>query len=110
MNASSHVVLIKEVAFMLGLSVSSINVRLRQARLGESRFPLTISEPGTKCRWLRSDIERYIESQSQANNAAPPVNPVSPAKRQRESQSLQRRGELAQAVLAKHAAGRRKPK
>jgi len=107
MNAPSPTVQIKEVAFMLGLSVSSINVRLRQARRGESRFPLTISEPHAKCRWLRRDIERYLESQSQsqANNATPPVKPVSPAKRRRESQSLQRRIELTESVLARQGEG-----
>jgi len=110
MESPPHILFVGEVASMMRLSVSSITRLLRQRRQGVGNFPLPISGTmrGVKGRWLRSDIESYIASQ--ANNAVPPVNPVSPAKRRHEAQSLQRRNELAKAVLAKHAASRRKPK
>ena len=67
---------------------------LGESRAGRGSFPLPISRQGAKLRWLATDIERYIESQS----AGTPEF-VSPAKRQKE---YQRRQDAAKAALVRH--------
>ena len=60
----TEILLINEVAERLRVSPSTVNRWLSQARKGESTFPLPISVGGGKGRWLLSDIERWLESQS----------------------------------------------
>ena len=69
MGQVSKIILIREVAFRVGLSIPSIRRYLQESRAGLRNFPLTISPPGCKCRWRASDIEAYLASLS----AAPPV-------------------------------------
>ena len=59
----------KEVAVMLRMSVSTVGVRLanRRKRIGD--FPLPVSKPNKKCRWLKADIEQYIQK-TKAKNLA----------------------------------------
>ena len=105
---SPRILLIGEIASLLRVSISTINRYLRQTRKGCGNFPLPISPKGSKGRWLSSDIERYIETQSKADL---PMNVVGSSKReQQDARSIQRRNELAKAVLAKHAASRHKTK
>ena len=61
-----NVLLIGDVAEMLKVSESTITRWCEESRKGKSRFPLPISVKGGKRRWLRSDIEQYLASQSTA--------------------------------------------
>ena len=60
------VLLIDEVAELLKVSASTITRWCEEARKGNSRFPLPISVRGGKRRWLASDIEGFLTSQSTA--------------------------------------------
>ena len=60
------VLLIGDVAELLKVSPSSITRWCEESREGKSRFPLPISVRGGKRRWLESDIQEYLASQSTA--------------------------------------------
>jgi len=90
------VLLIDEVATLLRISQSTIYRLIADSRAGRSNFPVPISRRKGKNRWLASDIERYLASQSASKV---PVNFVSPAKKQKEHQ---RRQDAAKAALARH--------
>jgi len=88
------ILLIAEVAALFRVANVTIYRWLAESRAGRGSFPLPISGRKAKLRWLATDIERFIESQS----VLPPefVSPVQQAK------DYQRRQEAARAVLAKH--------
>jgi predicted DNA-binding transcriptional regulator AlpA len=71
-----NVLLINEVAALLKVSPSSITRFCENRRKGIGNFPLPISTRGGKRRWLQSDVENYLASQSTA------MSPV-PARKQR---------------------------
>jgi len=62
------VLLINEVAQVLGLSIPTVRRRLRDARKGKGRFPLTIGEPRQKLIWDREAILAYMSGTSQVVN------------------------------------------
>jgi hypothetical protein len=76
--------------------------------LFRSSFPLPISNKGGKLRWLTSDIESFLESQS----ASPPqvIQPIRQSRQ--EKKEFQRRQALAAEALQRHriSGSRRKPK
>ena len=90
------VLLIDEVAALLRISHSTIYRLISASRAGRSDFPAPISLRKGKSRWLASDIEHYLASQS---GTGLPANFVSPAKKQKE---YQRRQDAARATLARH--------
>ena len=90
------VLLIDEVASLLRVSHVTIYRWTAESRAGRSNFPAPISRRKGKSRWLASDIERYLASQS---STGIPANFVSPAKKQKE---YQRRQDAARATLARH--------
>jgi len=61
-----QILLINDVAEMLKVSPSTISRWCEENREGKSHFPLPISIRGGKRRWLLSDIETYLGSQSTA--------------------------------------------
>ena len=89
-----RVLLIAEVATLLRVSHSTIYRWIAESRAGRSDFPVPISRRKGKSRWLATDIEKYIESQS----AGLPVF-VSHAKQKKE---FRRRQDTANAILARH--------
>jgi predicted DNA-binding transcriptional regulator AlpA len=88
------VLLISEVAALLRVANVTIYRWLAESRAGRGSFPSPISRQGAKLRWLATDIERYVASQSVC-----PTEFVSPAKQKRE---YQRRQVAANAALARH--------
>ena len=88
------ILLIDEVAALLRVANVTIYRWLAESRAGRGSFPLPISQRKAKLRWLASDIDRYIESQS-----AVTVEFVSPVKQKKD---YQRRQEAAKAALARH--------
>jgi len=68
-----QVLLIDGVAEMLEVSPSTISRWTGESRKGFNTFPLPISVKGGKRRWLLSDIEQYLESQSTAKAVPPTV-------------------------------------
>jgi predicted DNA-binding transcriptional regulator AlpA len=92
----TEILLINEVAERLRVSTSTVNRWLGQARKGESTFPLPISVGGGKGRWLLSDIERWLASQSI-------VTMPTPAKtKRRNAAAHQRRQEATDRALEKY--------
>lgn len=104
MELSLQILEIGEVASLLRVSIPTINRWLRQTRNGEMDFPLPISPKGCKGRWLASDIERYIESQS---NVAPQVVVTSTKQQRREVKNFEQRQADSKRILEKHASGRK---
>jgi len=88
------VLLIDEVAALMRVSNVTIYRWIAESRAGRGSFPLPISRRKGKNRWLASDIERYLSSQS----AGLPTF-VSPAKQKKE---FRRRQDTANAILARH--------
>ena len=105
MEQRQMIILIDELAALLRVHPSTIRRWLADRRRGIGSFPLTVSSPGCKCRWLLSDIEAYIASQSQAN-AIPPVTPSARQVR-RDQKEFQERQTAADKALLRHY---RKPK
>ena len=92
----TKVLLIDEVASLMRVANVTIGRWLAESRAGRGDFPLPISRRGAKLRWLATDIEHYLASQS---GTSVPANFVSPAKQQKE---YRRRQDAAQAALARH--------
>ena len=92
------ILLIAEVAALMRVANVTIYRWVIASRSGRGSFPLPISGRKAKLRWLATDIEKYIESQS----VLPPefVSPVKQAK------EYERRQEAARAALAKHGINR----
>lgn len=95
--------LIHEVATKVRLAPASIYKAVANRRNGIGSFPLPISAPGGKLRWLVSDIEAYLQSLS---NNEPPVKVASASKRRQESKSFKQRQEAAQKILERHRSDR----
>ena len=81
------VLLINGVAELLKVSASTISRWSDEARNGNSRFPLPISVRGGKRRWLLSDIESYLASQSTVTSPVPARQKRRSAKAFQERQS-----------------------
>jgi len=107
MKKSSNILFIKEVAERCGVSVPTVTRWLCQARNGHGRFPLPISEKNCKGRWLSSDIDNFLQSQSTPNIIPQNFSPVKQMKRERHDFDTHQ-AEIKRRLLA-HAAGR-KPK
>jgi len=82
LDMEQKVLLINGVAELLQVSASTISRWSEEARNGNSRFPLPISVKGGKRRWLLSDIESYLASQSTATS---PQSTTSSARQKRRS-------------------------
>jgi len=101
MELRHKILLIKQVAARLGVSVASVNRYLALRRQGIGTFPLPISPFKGRGRWLESDIDRYIESLSACNATTPiPSN-------QKKERNYQRRQDLAEAGLERHGIKKR---
>jgi predicted DNA-binding transcriptional regulator AlpA len=94
----SRILLINEVAATLRVSISTINRWLGQTRRGIGQFPKPISVAGGKGRWLASDIERWLESQSIAIS---PVNVPTARQAKRNARAFQERQASADRALAR---------
>ena len=55
---------IREVATLLGCSISTIRRRIAAARLGTSTFPLPVHGCRKKGLWRREEIETWKEKQT----------------------------------------------
>ena len=93
-----RVMLVGEVASECRVSVSKIRRDLHESRNGRGNFPLPISPPGGKLRWLASDIEAYLASLS----VAPPVNIRTPQEIRQDKKAFEERQRLADKALEKH--------
>ena len=93
MTSSQHheIVLLPEVAARLRVSIGTVTRRLAERRKGIGDFPLPISKPGSKGRWLASDIDQYIALQKTSN--APDID---------RKTEWQKRQERADEVLRQH--------
>jgi predicted DNA-binding transcriptional regulator AlpA len=101
-----RILLIDEVATLLRVTPSSVHRWLGQRRKGIGSFPLPISNKGGKLRWLSSDIESFLESQS-----ASPPQVISPARQMRhDRKDFQKRQALAAEALQRHRIGGRRKK
>ena len=103
MESTLEVYIIDDVAAATRLAPVSIYKAVSDRRKGIGSFPLPISAPGGKLRWLASDIEAYLQSLS---STEPPVKVASASKRRQESKSFKQRQEAAQKALDRHRAGR----
>jgi len=88
------VLLIEEVAEILGLSTFSVYRLVEQRRNGVGGFILPISKKGAKMRFLASDLEFYIQSRTSPVSASPVRQSKADAKRRQErtTAGLQRHG------------------
>ena len=105
METTPRILLIHEVAAMLRVSIPTINRWLYLTRRGEGRFPLPISVQRGKGRWLSTDLDDYIASQS--NIVQPPVNVTTAKQRRKQEQEYRNRQETAEAALEKHRINRK---
>jgi len=103
MGSTLEVYIIDDVAAKTRLAPVSIRKAVSDRRKGIGSFPLPISAPGGKLRWLASDIEAYLQSLS---SAEPPVKVASASKRRQESKSFKQRQEAAQKALERHRSDR----
>jgi predicted DNA-binding transcriptional regulator AlpA len=99
MEVTPRILLIGEVANLLRVSIPTINRWIHQTRRGQGQFPLPISTNRGKGRWLSTDIESFLQSQS---NTVLPVNTVSATQRKREAKSFKQRQDAAKVALARH--------
>lgn len=100
MTSTEMILLIEEVAALCRVAVSTIRRWLGERRKGRGNFPLPISPPGYKCRWLSSDIARWLESQR-----VPPIvsTPVTSARqRRKKATAFQQRQEAVKQGLLRH--------
>lgn len=106
MDSSPRILLIHEVAILLRVAVSTIYRWLAESRNGRGHFPLPISDRGKRLRWLASDIEAFLQSQSQI---VAPSNVSSPAKQmKKEAEDFQIRQRRAAETLQRHRDSRSK--
>ena len=91
------VLLINDVAEMLKVSPSTISRWSEDRRNGIGKFPLPISIKGGKRRWLLSDIETYLASQSAATQIPVPVR-----QRQRSAKAFQERQSATDRALSRY--------
>jgi excisionase family DNA binding protein len=91
---TQRVILIKAVAEMYGVSESTIS-RWQE----EGKIPATISVKGGKRRWLLSDIEQHLASQSTATQM-----PTTARKQRRNAKAFAERQNATDRALAKYRA------
>jgi len=99
MESTPRILLIREVATLLRVANVTIYRWLAESREGRGHFPLPVSQRGGKLRWLATDIEAFLQSQS---TAVPPVNVTSATKRRQEAKEYRNRQERATAALRRH--------
>ena len=96
------ILLLDDVATLLRVAKSTINRWLSESRKGiRNDLPLPISRKGAKLRWLKSDIEAYLESQSVQHT---PRSIPTTRQRQRSTREFQDRQMRADAILQLHSA------
>jgi predicted DNA-binding transcriptional regulator AlpA len=99
------ILLLDEVATLLRVSKSTINRWLAERRKGiRGNFPLPISLPGGKIRWLASDIDAYLQSQA---TQQPPINIPTCRQRHRNAKTFQERQAAADKALERHRSPKR---
>jgi len=98
MESTPRILLIGEVASLLRISIPTLRRWLHESRRGQRNFPIPISEIGGKCRWLASDIEAFIASQS----VAPLTNPPTSKKIRQDKKAFLQRQALAEKTLERH--------
>lgn len=96
------VLLVSDVAEMLKVSPSSVRRWCVEARKGNGSFPLPISARGGKGRWLRSDIETFLASQSTATPQPAPAR-----KRRSGAKAFQSRQEATDKALERYRQNRK---
>jgi len=106
-TSTPEILFIREVAERCRVSVPTVSRWLCQTRNGVGRFPLPISEKNCKGRWLSSDIDNFLQSQSAPSIVPPIVSPVKQMKREKRDWD-KHQAEIKRRLQA-HAAGR-KPK
>jgi len=95
---NQKILLIGEVATLLRVSVASVYRWLGDTRKGIGTFPLPISSRGGKLRWLESDVEAFLASQS----APPPISVPTARKAKRSAKAFQERQAAANKALQRH--------
>ena len=93
-----RILLINEVATLLRVTPSSVYRWLGDRRRGIGTFPLPISQAGGKLRWLASDVEAFLASQS----ALPPVHVPTARQAKRNARAFQERQASADKALQRH--------
>ena len=100
-----RVLLIDEVSSRVRLAKVSVYRAVADRRKGiDNSFPLPISRPGGKLRWLSIDIENYLQSRPPPPEplSQPPVTtPVNRSKKQT-AKSFRDRQEAARQTLKRH--------
>ena len=99
MELKPRILLVHEVATLLRIAPVTVYRHLALRRKGIGTFPLPISTAGGKLRWLASDIEAFLQSQS---NAMPPAKVASTSERRQEAKTYRDRQDAAQKVLVRH--------
>ena len=92
-----RILLINEVAALLRVANSSIYRWVAERRKGIGKFPLPISTQGGKLRWLASDVETYLASQSQISPNLPTAR-----QRQRNAKAFQERQNATDMALSRY--------
>lgn len=92
------VLLIGDVAEMLAVSPSTISRWSDERRNGNGSFPLPISVKGGKRRWLLSDIEQFLSSQSTAQK------PTTARQKRRSAKAFQERQSATDKALERYRA------
>lgn len=103
MEQTPRILLVHEVASLLRVATVTVYRHLAQRRQGIGTFPLPISVAGGKLRWLSTDIDDYLKTQS---NMAPSVNVPRTKERKREEREHKARQESAKARLDRHRLNR----
>ena len=103
MKSTLMILLVHEVAALCRVAPVTIYRWLAERRAGRGQFPLPLAGGGSgrsgKLRWLASDIESFLLSQS---NPAPPIKVASASERRREAKVHKQRQEAAEVALARH--------
>jgi predicted DNA-binding transcriptional regulator AlpA len=94
-----QVLLINDVADMCRVSASTISRWTDESRKGRNSFPPPCSVRGGKRRWLLSDIESYLASQSTA------TSPVPGRKQRRNAKAFEERQAATDRALQRYRKG-----
>jgi predicted DNA-binding transcriptional regulator AlpA len=86
---------IDELMRITGLSRVSIYRKVAAARVGQSRFPIPLSDRKEQLKWSAASVESYCQTQPQP--VAPPVDVDSSSK---ETKLMQERREYTESILA----------
>jgi len=97
MKPVTRILFVEEIASQLRMSIPSIRRYLQASRRGRGNFPLPISPPGGKLRFLASDIEAYLASQSVAPSATSSIRQT-----KRDQKEFHQRQAAAEETLRRH--------